>query len=374
MYLGTFSKHQTFTKMINSYFNPNSISKIDYKNPSSLQNITTLIVRLPQNVELDFEYIKSTFETYYPIGVIETCNKNTNVEFGGVVQHLFVFRFNRIFLGTQPVNQLHSAITQYGYNDIMICINETYSVTIRVFCDCRIDSNIKSSLEPSNFPNRENNHVHTYNVHTIFTQQMNKHQSQVKGMIEEVQIEMDSLKQDLRSDTKSIVEADIKQLTDENAKLWEKIKDLDTNLTPHTQDTTTSKICELESTIQTLNKKVEQSEKKIAETAEELKWWRKGLYNKIEMLKCDFKSMVKDEIYDVEKRISKSIDRQSTPFSPTSVTQAPWNNETKRYDSRSNRDTNRSNRDTSRSNRDTSRSNRDTSRSNRDTSRSNRDY
>jgi hypothetical protein len=286
MKLNTFSSKDTFTKMVNSYFHQNAISNFDeYKNPEFLYNNKTFLIRPPPNVNIDFDYIRNIIETQHPIGVIETCNKNTTIDYGGNFQHLFVVRFSIIYLDSELVNKLYESLQTYGYSDILICFDPTYNITLRLFCDARIDGKITKFQSPDYLSNKFHSHVHTFNVYTMINEKFTIYKPQI-------QIETD--------------------------KMYEKIKSIEemqaTQIGSNSSNKEDTRINELEKIILDLKSGLKASNERISKNEEELKWWRKGLYNQIATLKSDFNIIVEDKIIDVEKKMENLLKESLNNF------------------------------------------------------------
>jgi len=92
-----FYKMKTLTSMVRYYFDNNAISQyIAYDN---LYRSTTLIVRLPENVHVEGDYLSNVFEQNFIIGTVNNFMKHTNFDNNGIMQIIYVFKFKWILIG-----------------------------------------------------------------------------------------------------------------------------------------------------------------------------------------------------------------------------------------------------------------------------------
>lgn len=231
----------TLSELVHPYFDEVAIS-----NGATMDNLILsrfLLVRLPINVIVDVDYLIQILETSYNIGSVYHHTQYTRTFENNTFQHIFIIHFKWIIIGSNVVKSLHDCLMTYGYNDI--CINyKNYIIPIRIFYDVDIEMKM-ISMQVSSISN-----------------------NQIKKQID---IATTSLKKDLRKNYESyegIVEADIIMLNENTLHLATKL------------DSTEKKLEETQI-------KLKQTTEKLLEVEESLKWWRKGLYNRIQTLEND---------------------------------------------------------------------------------------
>jgi hypothetical protein len=238
----------TLSQLVHPYFDEVAISNGATEDNLIMSRI--LLVRLPINVIVDVDYLIQLLETGYNIGSVYHHTQYTRTFANNTFQHIFIIHFKWIIIGSNVVKSLHDCLMTYGYNDI--CINyENYIIPIRIFYDVDVEMKM-ISIQMSSMSN-----------------------NQIKKQIDIVTA---SLKKDLRKNYESyegIVEADIIMLNENTLHFATKL------------DSTEKRLEETEI-------KLQQTTAKLLEVEDSLKWWRKGLYNRIKTLENDLADKFKE--------------------------------------------------------------------------------
>lgn len=240
---------KTITSMVRYYFDNNAISQ--YATYENLYRSSTLIVRLPENVHIEGDYLGNIFEQNYIIGTINNFMKQTNIDNNGIMQTIYIYKFKWILVGSSVVHEMFENIIAYGFHDVNLCIDNMV-IPIRIFHDARIEKRLRVPVTNNNSQKKDTHHS--------------------------TDEKFDFLEKDIQKKIKAfeeITESDISNLYEENKILTKKVEELENLVQPLTE-----KLIESDKQINDLIKKIDLIK-------ESLKWDTKFLYNRIDTLKHD---------------------------------------------------------------------------------------